>query len=774
MLSEKDKIKKINAIRDEVDEFHPFLKGLLRKLPYIKNVEYTHGPNEYGADFVLSKEDETLGQNHFIGVIAKTTPIKQDDVEKLERQVEETFKMPKLIGGGKEKVLPKTAWIITSQNITHNAAEKINTYFIGKDIRVIDDESLVNLIDKHYSEYWSNISFALSTLMNGIRVKLEEEEKRFNLVSSLDASFYIQPEIVRINETNSDYSENKTKPLIESIDIEQYIEKEKFVVVEAPMGYGKSKLFRELTKKYLSPSIYEKKHIIAVPLRYSELFTKNVLDPEVLNRKCCLDTEEIKSHERIIYLIDGFDEKDEPIDTKLENVKILEHYIREYNNFSIVLATRGMNGFSEKSFDNGLIRKVTIQGLSTKKIIEFLVHICKSLQLTDRLIQDIKKTPLIKDLPQSPLSTILLAKLFESNSKDLPANLPELYTSYLELVLGKWDKDKGIESFREHEIALNILYKLAYFFIDMQSDSMPYEIYRATISDYISSRNIQTSFSKVDRIITERSGILRKNTYSDTITYTHRSFIEYLYAKGKVVSGTELEVSNRVFSLSWLNIYYFYVGIKKDCFEYLEKISEVIPETENERWIKVINLSNLYLAAIATPYKFIENNLHKVFIEVSSFYISTIQEGSSMIFSKLPRVIVLWWVQFIVKESYAYLHFKKAIVEATIHIDDSKIDDDLKMYSLFFIGLVGAELEEFEPFRYLLSKYKDRLPDDLAIGLQAELKTEGITDKQILESQKWIKRKVKKINPMLKRQLVDTPIERVIRDTKRKQLRIQQ
>ncbi|MDC7231016.1 MAG: hypothetical protein PQJ48_11950 [Sphaerochaetaceae bacterium] len=771
MLNEKDKIKKINSLKDEVHDFHPFLNGFLKKLPNIQKVEYTHGSNEFGADFILSKKDETLGQIRYIGVIAKTTPIKQDDVEKLDKQVTETFKIPKLVEGGKEKILPKTAWIITSQNITHNAAVKINEYFVGRDVQIIDDSSIVTYIDKHYSEYWSNISFALSTYMSKIRGRLEEEEKRFNLVSTLDASFYIKPEIVRINETNNEYSDNNSKPLIEIVDIDQFIEKEKFVVVEAPMGYGKSKLFRELTKQYISPSVYEKKNIIAVPLKYSELFSNDLFKPEILNQICCIDSQEIENHKRIIFLIDGFDEKDEPIDAKFRNVKILEHYISKYQNFSIVLATRGMKGFSEKSFDNEIIRKVTIQGLSTKKIIEFLIHICKGLNLTDRLIQDIKRTPLIKDLPQSPLATILLAKLFESNSKDLPANLPELYSSYMELVLGKWDKDKGIESFRDYEISLNILYNLAEFFIDMHSDNMPFETYRATISDYLSSRNLHSSFSAIDTIITERSGILRKNAYSDTVTYTHRSFIEYLYAKSKVSSGKELEVSNRVFNLSWFNIYYFYIGIKKDCYEYLEKISAVRPETENERWMKVINLSNLYLAAISTPYRFFENNLYKVFIEVSDFYIDTIQKGSSMIFSKLPRVIVLWWVQFIVKENYSYLHFKKAIVDSTIHIDDSKIDENIKMYSLFFIGLVGAELDEFEPFRYLLGKYKERLPDDITIGLQAELKTEEIADKQILGAQKWIKRKVRKIDPMLRKQLLDTPVERVIKETKRKQLK---
>jgi hypothetical protein len=52
MLSKKKDI--LNKLSSEVNDFHPLLSALFQKLPNIQNVEYTHGPNEKGSDFVLT------------------------------------------------------------------------------------------------------------------------------------------------------------------------------------------------------------------------------------------------------------------------------------------------------------------------------------------------------------------------------------------------------------------------------------------------------------------------------------------------------------------------------------------------------------------------------------------------------------------------------------------------------------------------------------------------------------------------------------------------
>lgn len=60
MVQDKTK-EKMQAISDEVGELHPVLQKLFEKHPKVSRVEYTHGTEEMGADFVLTRTHDVLG-----------------------------------------------------------------------------------------------------------------------------------------------------------------------------------------------------------------------------------------------------------------------------------------------------------------------------------------------------------------------------------------------------------------------------------------------------------------------------------------------------------------------------------------------------------------------------------------------------------------------------------------------------------------------------------------------------------------------------------------
>ena len=119
-----DKVKKIQSIKSEVKEFHPILNQLLQRLPNIKNTEYTHGPNEMGADFVLSKFDLTLSRIEYVGVIVKIGNVSQGHAD-IDAQIEECA-LERKIEGGKKKIFLSEIWIITNGTISNNAQDKIH------------------------------------------------------------------------------------------------------------------------------------------------------------------------------------------------------------------------------------------------------------------------------------------------------------------------------------------------------------------------------------------------------------------------------------------------------------------------------------------------------------------------------------------------------------------------------------------------------------------------------------------------------------------------
>lgn len=729
---------RINNLVDEVNELHPMLYSLFHKMPSIKQVSKTHGNTEFGADFILTHMDEMLDLEDYIGVIVKSKTITQSSIYDIDRQIKECS-MSRLVENGKKRIVLSSIWIITSQNISQNAQEKINHDYTDKKFVFIDDCKLISLIDKYLKDFWYNIELSISEYLREIRVKTTEEDLRYNLIPGIQSDVYIEPDIVKIINEGYDYKDKKKKNLFERIDIKKEIESNRFLIVEGQMGAGKSKLLRHLTIQYSDPNIYIEQRIVPIFIQYKTVIEEGLftLDSIVEYASKSFNINKIEDM-RYLILIDGCDEVDIDIDRNISILKALIASHDKLKNCSAVLATRRTNFLGDKTvFGNNLIM-TEITALSPKKMIEFLSKLCHALNIADRLIEDITKSPLMQQLPQSPIAAILLAKLIENNSKDLPANMPELYQKYLELALGRWDIDKGLESQKEYDATLSIIMDLAEYIIDGNVDDISYDVLLEKISDYLIPRNLNIEVDKICKILLDRSGILSKDILNGTVRFSHRTFAEYFYALRKT-QLQNLDIENRVFSLYWMNIYYFFIGIKRDCPEFLNSISELIPANEGQAWLKIINLANFYMAGYSTPYSVIENNFNKILLEAANLYEGIIHKRIDSPFKSFPEVILLWWIQFTIRNSYSYDFFSKAIDDCVMHIIDADTTDEKKAYALFFLSVIGIDQNNNSPLDFLLSDYKDKLPITIQVGLLNELKklsAKNIVEKKGLKSLK--------------------------------------
>jgi len=116
-------------------------------------------------------------------------------------------------------------------------------------------------------------------------------------------------------------------------------------------------------------------------------------------------------------------------------------------------------------------------------------------------------------------------------------------------------------------------------------------------------------------------------------------------------------------------------------------------------------------------------------------------------------------MQFLIKENYGYKFFKKAIETTTLQIDSAIVDDDVKIIGLFLLGSVGIKLEEYEPLRYLFTKYKEKIPEDIIIGLKSELKNENVIVEEIRKNDKWLERRIRGMHRNLLDEISKKPIK---------------
>ena len=354
-----------------------------------------------------------------------------------------------------------------------------------------------------------------------------------------------------------------------------------------------------------------------------------------------------------------------------------------------------------------------------QRTIEFISTLCAKLNVKDRIIEDLKKSALFKKLPRSPISAILLARLLNENSQDIPSNMTELYSQYMEQALGRWDIEKGLQSQREYQALDQVMMTIARQMIDDQrlfiSVAEAKDIFRA----YLGARNLGLDVDALfDRMI-ERCETMALDTVSRTICFKHRTFAEYFYAKACYRDG--LAIDGRAFDWYWSNVFFFYLGLRKDCPEELQAIFDMSSLTELQVWMKIINLSNYLLAAYTTPYDVISEGVKIAAVSAAELYRAVCTEGSEGPFGQLPKMHVLYIFQRIVRQGYSFSFLGRAIEDAALEIhDDNTLSSESKAYALFFLNVTMISLDPNRNFDFLLKRFSKELPLELQLALRHE------------------------------------------------------
>lgn len=135
---------------------------LLSKMGYLAPIEY-HGANERGKDIICFEYDR-LNEQRFLSVVAKTGDLTGSAATNLGlmnvvNQVQQAFDVPYEDLYNMRQIFINEVWVMTSGKIVSGAQESvINTLRknnLDKQIRIIGDDRLIYLIDKHFSTYWN-------------------------------------------------------------------------------------------------------------------------------------------------------------------------------------------------------------------------------------------------------------------------------------------------------------------------------------------------------------------------------------------------------------------------------------------------------------------------------------------------------------------------------------------------------------------------------------------------------------------------------------------
>lgn len=745
-----DKKSKIEGMRDELTELHPLLSILLPKLPDVINVEYTHGgQTEMGADFVVLKKSPTFGTIEYLGIIAKIGKIVQDFVE-LERQIDECA-MPRTILGGKEKVRLDEVWVIATGNITKGAQEKIHEKYSTRKIVFIDSSRLVKLLDDFMPHYWTGLSLEAGEYLSKLKIRNEEEDRAVSLIPILAGNTYIEQDLYCFPPVQYKL---KTTPLVapKKVKIKDLFDQSRLVLVEGGMGSGKSKLLRHIVGLLTDPEEFEAKKIVPVPITYKILQDNYGGDVNQLIQAFVPGQMRLK-HANLIYLvlIDGIDEKNLPVENHVEALQTLAISVKKSPNTKAIVTSRYLKGLDGNCELHDKIVRYELASLTISKIMQFIKVICTNLNITKRFIEDLKKSQLFKELPHSPIAAILLAKLINENTKELPSNMTELYAQYTEVSLGRWEIDKGLQTLKEYQALEHILIQIARNIIQDEVQFVAFDYLNEVVESYLRLRNLEIEPQKLLDVLMKRCEIMMVDFDKRLVGFKHRTFAEFFFAKDLLRRG-HVGVLERAFSIYWMNCVFFYLGLLKDCPEELSQIATLVPKSEAERWLKIINMSNYFLAAYASPYDMIVKGLAAVIQDAAELFNQIVERKIKSPFACLSQMHLLYLMQLIIRESYSYQFFKSAIEDVALIIEEGSHSEAVKAYALFFLNVAYIDLGGIESFDFLLERHAKGLPLDLSLAVQHE--SHELSARSLLMRKQDRKiRKLIKGNPSLKEQI---------------------
>lgn len=766
-MAKSKKSNKLDSIKDEVNQLHPLLKKLFPKLPRITNVEYCHGSTEMGADFVLSHTHDTFKATEHIGVIAKVGRVLQD-FRAIERQIDECS-LPRLIQGGKKKIHITEIWVIATKHITKGAQEKIHAKYRDRKITFIPGAILEKLIDDYTPLAWSGLPPELWDYLQDLRSSTRSEDRSLSLVPS-DESFYIQQDLYHLPDIEYRYNiTHRHGP--RRIGIDDLTKSHRRILIEGGIGSGKSKLLRQVIIKSTDPDVFSKTKIIPLIATYGELMQKHSGDlKKLINHRVPIDVQKPCEECEYLVLIDAFDEHPIEVNDQADCLNDLFRQASAESRIRVVVTSRLLKGVDQSGALPQNVARCDLRELSMKRVIRFIIKLCSKIKVADRIIEDLKRSALFRDLPQHPMTVILLARLLNENRQELPSNMTDLYAKYLELILGRWDVQKGLQSQKEYQALDNILMRLSRLMIDDQRLFVPVAEAKTVFQQYLGKRNLDIDADQLFDQMLSRCDIIYRNNVTDTLGFKHRSFAEFFYAKS-FTRDRSLVVDKRVFEGYWRNVFFFYLGLCKDCPDELLAILNMTTRSELEEWIKIIFVSDYLLAAYTTPYHVVEKGVRHIVETAADLYRRIVKEGSQTSFKNLSQMHLLFLLQLFIRQGYSYLFFMKAIEDAALRIDDApatQIEEESKAYSLFFLNVAYIDIpksNEDETFDFMLSRVKKALPIDLQLALGHEGKNVTERTKLMRKQDRRLRRILPrgKARKLLMEDLYDRPVNVVVK-----------
>lgn len=552
-------------------DLHVHIKELLGKMDSNNLIEITHGSEEHGNDLVMVKND--VFREIIIGVIVKVGNIgakTKGKTDEIKSQVEQSLAHPVILKSIPDRILNiSEVWIMISGNLTKGAYGRLEKEVMTKGNNIRIDFGIDWLVE-NFTNYYPQV-FYEGMLMDFLADKilqLESSESMFTQRGKTLTDCFVDPLISDIGVPEK-FDDETYRVIIEKQrfpfhKLKKIIKSGSKIIIFGDPGVGKSialnkYVLDQLREAWASAIKKELSNKMEIPIKITASKFLTINSCEELIHHCIDPYTEIYNRINVTTLIvDGLDEV--PSTNRDELLDKAKDFSKQFG-CSLIISTRKTD-----------LVKNPPEGFERCELLPF--NYSQAIELYNKLILDQNILNALKkglesiryQVPMTPLSLFLLLKIVEAR-KEVPASITELYDQFSDIMLGKYDLEKGIMVLFEYHIKKKFLAELAFkeFFEKKRLEMLEIE-FKSFLKNYANIYGWDEEQLVEFTWEIERAGILihKKNM----ISFSHSSFLDYfgafhIWDTREKIENLEDFIVKIYFEDFWRDVAFFYIGLQR-------------------------------------------------------------------------------------------------------------------------------------------------------------------------------------------------------------------
>jgi GTPase SAR1 family protein len=540
------------------------------------------GPQEAGKD-ALFFDVSRLGIAEYIAVQTKKGPLNlaskaTANVAIAITQLQTALTTPFSCVATRKKIVPDRVILCASGKINDSARHHILEVLKVPTIQFLDVDDLIPKIDDKLPELWLDIDADLIPYFRAIKlIALGQPTGRSDTSTPQDVLkgaasddlFVPLKAYRRVLRRQRKRGKIEIVPEIQEIPVTSlHHEKSRRILLLGDAGAGKSTALLRIAYLLADRGV-ESDGTYTIPLLLRATDVANSTDKDLVivcdeisrslsnSQKPCFTKADLEVG-RVVILLDSLDEVPSN-QVRSEVLQSVKHLQTQYPKVQVIVGSRPYR-FTSELDELKEYSELRISPMNWKQAERIILAVQRGKSVSPSTARDVlRRIEKVHGIELNPLLVTVFAATNEYTKQDIPANITELFKKFTELMLGRWDEQKGLKHLYHAPLKDFLLKHLAFRMHSVKRTSIARHDAEAEIAAQLRELGHDPDIETITKELFERSGLFR--IIEDSIEFRHLLLQEFF--AGRAIASNAV-AATLVTDEWWKRALVFYFGENPD------------------------------------------------------------------------------------------------------------------------------------------------------------------------------------------------------------------